>query len=471
MKLSLPQKKFLNTTSSVNAFISGVGSGKSHIAGVISKYHIQEQPFARGFIGANTHEQLTKSTLDRIFKVWRELGLVNGLDYVVDKIPPKDFKIIGQPLKSYHNTISFSNGALIFLSSLENYKAIDGTEFSWAILDETKDTREVAVKEVIIMRLRQKGFKLKGKEVNPLYILTSPAKVEWLNSFIGIENKEAEIKNKIFSKNDFYYEQIGNKEVVISSTYHNEHNLSDGYINNIKSNLANKEHEEMYIYGNPFSKSGGEWLPSFRKDKHVKEIDYNNSLPIHISLDFNVVPYMSLLVIQIDYKDGKRYVNVVDEYALENPKNTTFAICNEFLNDYRDCNYIYYYGDPSGKKRDTRLINHSNDYDILEDVLYSKIDSDSDKVIRSSDVVVNSRNFIENLLNERNNIILNISPKCVNLINDFLYLKNDANGSFEKKKVKTKNGVGEERGHLMDALRYFLMSAFSDEYNFGKKYL
>ena len=44
------------------------------------------------------------------------------------------------------------------LASLDNWKAIDGRTISWALLDETKDTPEAAVKEVIISRLRKIGL-------------------------------------------------------------------------------------------------------------------------------------------------------------------------------------------------------------------------------------------------------------------------------------------------------------------------
>ena len=83
---------------------------------------------------------------------------------------------------NYSNIISFDNGAIIYIGSLDNAKAHEGKEFAYAILDETKDSKEQDVKDTILTRLRQKGLVINGKEFNPLYILTSPAKVECIKN-------------------------------------------------------------------------------------------------------------------------------------------------------------------------------------------------------------------------------------------------------------------------------------------------
>ena len=161
-----PQYDILESTAQRNLMHCGVGSGKSHCIGALAFDFARHNPEVRGFIGANTYSQLTKSTLDKVFKVWEgDFGLVKGKHYVVDHIPPDNYKIFGPRLKSYENTICFNNGCMIFTASLDNYKVIDGTEFGWAMLDETKDTKEEAVKEVIVARLRQVGMFLDKRGV------------------------------------------------------------------------------------------------------------------------------------------------------------------------------------------------------------------------------------------------------------------------------------------------------------------
>ena len=114
--LSKPQLAVLTSFAQRVLFMAGVGSGKSYVAAPIIINFMRNYPYLKGFIGANTYNQLSKSTLARIFDVWEQVfGLVRDVDYVVDKIPPAHFKRYGAKLKSYANTISFKNGHLILL--------------------------------------------------------------------------------------------------------------------------------------------------------------------------------------------------------------------------------------------------------------------------------------------------------------------------------------------------------------------
>jgi len=64
---------------------------------------------------------------------------------------------------------------------------------------------------------------------------------------------------------------------------------------------------------------GGEFYKAFDTGKHVVSgLKYNPELPLHISFDENVNPYLSLSVYQAQGKE----VWKIDEITLENPKNT-----------------------------------------------------------------------------------------------------------------------------------------------------
>jgi len=210
----------------VNLFLAGQGSGKSFCAGLVSANYISHFQLMRGIICANTYGQLTRSTLFRIREVWKTCfgwveysGRKTQGSYVIGRQPPKHFKTSAHNFDTYENIISFNNGAIIFIGSLDNYKALDGIEVCWAILDETKDTREEAVKQVITGRLRQQGMYVdaKGalcgeeqtdgvpnKPFNPLYIFTSPASVPWINEWFYLQDYEQEIMEKIFSETTYF---------------------------------------------------------------------------------------------------------------------------------------------------------------------------------------------------------------------------------------------------------------------------
>ena len=507
---SKPQQEILNSISTRTLMLSGVGSGKTHVGGLVSSKYILRFPEVKGFIGANTYGQLSKSTLSGIFNVWKDyLGWIEGVDYVVDKQPPKHFKIFGARLKSYENVISFDNGHMILTASLDNYKMIDGTEFAYAILDETKDTKEKAVKEVIIARMRQVGmFQIGGdlyssadieryisegkveKRINddgieifwslhydeqimgfnPLYVLTSPAKVQWLNEWFDINDNLEEISAHIFSKTDYYHKVTGKSSVTISSTYHNAHNLSAGYIENLVDGYRhNKQLVDMMIYGSPIAKSGGEWFSRFDREIHVKKLEFNPEFPVHISLDFNVVPYMTLLVSQfIPDEETKRIQwNTLQEYCLKNPQNNTEDICSEFLFDYAGrVQSLFYTGDPSGKNRDTRSKGSKHDFSIVENTLYMYCGNYSNMVPRSAPGLAKCRDFFNKMLAKGLMIDINIDESCKNLITDFEFLKEDLNGAYKKPKIKdlVTGETYEKYGHCADAWRYQGVSVFDDEF-------
>jgi hypothetical protein len=459
MILSKPQNYIYESGKKLNLFLAGIGSGKSHLAGLISYRFIYNYPSVAGFIGANTYDQLNTSTLKRIRDVWASFGIKEDVHYVVGKKPPADFNNIeSHNFDSYNNIITFCNGAVVFKGSLDNFKAHDGKEFGWAILDETKDTKEEAVKDVIFSRLRQIGMGW-----NPLYITTSPAKVDWLNEWFGLDNYMNEIEAKIMNKDDFFSLETDDKCICISSTYHNSHNLPDDYINGIIKN--NPSRADALIYSNPFTRQGGEFYSSFDRHKHIADVNADDNLAYHLSFDQNVVPYVTLKVYQIYKNDNIIEERHIDEICLSSPRNTTERACEEFLRRYTPKNGIFYYGDPSGRNRNTR--GNLNDYNIVENVLRKYINNASDRVPVVHPPVIKRRDFTNNIFDEVYPIRVKINPKCVNTIADYLYLKEDENGKKLKEKAKDQQTgqTYEKYGHCSDADDYFRTQIYQNLFN------
>lgn len=485
--VSAPQNEILVSTKQRILALAGQGGGKSHMAGLISADFVINYPQAKGFIGANTYQQLSKSTLDRVFNVWKEtFGWVNGREFVVNITPPKRFVKTHAKLESYDKTICFDNGAIIFTASLDNYKAIDGTQFTWAILDETKDTKEEAVKEVITGRLREKSLWVKDGIIitdetlanelgaegwNPLYILTSPAKVYWINEWFELSDKYDKISERIISKTDYYSLETEDKKIVIYSAYHNEHNLPKNFIEQRKKDLAgNQNRIEMLIYGSPIAKAGGELYKRFDRLTHVRDIEKINGLPIHISLDFNRVPYIVMTCWQIVVDGSKYKAQCFDEITLSSPKNTTEELCKEFifrhLSGIEKPPAIFYYGDATGNTvRDT--VGHKHNFNIVDEVMRRYLNDNSKRVLKGNLSVANTVDFVNKIFyGGIENIEMIIGSKCKKLILDFEFLKEDPNGGklIEKTKDEVTGQSCEKYGHASDAARYFIVSAFKDFY-------
>ncbi|WP_338764111.1 hypothetical protein WAF17_21075 [Bernardetia sp. ABR2-2B] len=489
--LSDPQQAFFNARNRVNLYFAGQGAGKSHILGVLSLFLATNFPNVFGLIAANTYSQLNDSTLYRIREVWEELGIieydeVTGQgDYVVNRQPPKEFNTDNHNFKRYNNIISFRWGAVIFTRSLDNFKAIDGMEVGWTLLDETKDTKEAAVKEVVLGRNRQKGMyltktgkittKVTKTPFNPLYIVTSPAREQWLVEWFKLEKFELEIKSKIFSETDFFYKKTTSSHfVVISSAYHNKKNLPANYIENQKNTLPSHL-IDMLIYGDPFSKAGGEIYTGFDRQRNIKDFDYIPSRPLLLSWDFNVNPYVTCLIAQVYNFNGIQNLFIIDEVCSEPPKNTTEHAAEEVVSRYSTHREsVWVFGDPSGNNDDTRRskkYEKRNDYLIISSIV-RELGGVKIKVGKSHPGVSTRVNFINIILELKHPTIrVYIHPRCKKLIADLSYVKEDTDGTKLKKKVEDKNTGKryEEYGHTSDALDYLICRLFYSDYSRYKK--
>lgn len=482
LEFSEPQLDIITSTAQTNLMHCGVGSGKTFVIGARNAFYARLYPHVRGFIGANTYSQLSKSTLVGVFKFWEEkVGWKRDIHYVVDRIPPEGFKIIGPKLKDYTNTISFANGKLIFLASLDNYKVIDGTEFGHADLDETKDTKEEAVREVIVARLRQPGLYVTptGDIVtemgpgctgfNPLNIYTSPAKTEWLSEWFELPKYYDDIADSIFSETDYFRKRSGNKLVVIASTYHNKDNLAQGYIERLIEENKHSQHRiNMLVYGSPIGKAGNEYYNTYERAKHAVDRDTPDNVPVHLSFDFNRVPYITLGLYKIwmDKEKNRWQVHRFDEICLEPPHNTTEHLCDKAIELYAHLfkKGIYIYGDSSGKNRRTNSNEH--DYDVifrkLKRFLSNSSDRSSEDRVIHNQSVKHRKEFMNRVFYGSLPIDYTIATRCKNMHKDCEFLREAPDGG--KIKEKDKNGH-EKYGHCSDEQEYLFTSAFNQFFN------
>jgi hypothetical protein len=538
IELSRPQTKINRSRKALNLNMAGQRAGKSQMIGVLTGPYILNYPSLKGFIAANTYLQLTQSTLVKVFEIWRDVFMLTEYDakrnpdghFVVDKRPPAHFKRF-DTFKDYNNIISFVNGHIIYIGSLDNFKAHDGKEFAYAHLDETKDTKEEAVTSVILARLSQRGlFVYDGTEVitweqthlpkshsqrfrvvkpqnlvyipdyatrteqidewnmrafNPSWIHTSPAigQVEWLVEMFDLDKFEPEIRKEIQGTDErgrpaFFHKEYDNKCIVIFSTYHNEENLPANYIEGRKAVLSENEVLKL-VYGYPFSKTGGEYYPYFERLKHVTKVPYLHSLPVHVSWDFNVLPYMTMICAQIqtvdryvdelgrkylEFKEGRKYLEVLQvrvfkEYCLESPENTVEKVAQAFHEDFKDKpnNGVSYYGDASGRNRIPGLGSLTN-YKQVEMYMSRYLHSSSNRVRPANIGVFARRDLINKILEGKfPNVELYIDESCVNTIRDMEYLKLGNDGKLKERERDPQTGSTYEKlGHTSDALEYML---------------
>lgn len=221
---------------------------------------------------------------------------------------------------------------------------------------------------------------------------------------------------------------------------------------------------EVFVNGNwdIQLKTGGEFYKCFELDKHIKPCTYNPSLPIHISWDDNVNPYLPMLICQI--VDKKLYI--IDEITGITPNNTVKQVCNEFKRRYPlHAAGMFVYGDATANKEDTKMEKGYNFYRMILDEL--KEYRPNSRVLRSNPSVAMRGNFINTILEKNfNGIEINVSPDCKKTIEDLTNVKEAADGTKNKDSITdpATRVRYQKYGHLSDCLDYVMVSAFADDY-------
>lgn len=491
LKLSIPQIHSLNCRKSTVLNMAGQRAGKTVGIGIRSANYVKHFPKLIGLIAANTYLQLTQSTMVEVRRIWKAMygiteydkaGNPNG-QYVVGRMPPLHFTTHHE-FDDYRGIISFRNGAVIFCVSLDNYLAHEGKTIAWAELDETKDTAEAAVKQVILARLSQMGLYFDAKGVlvyteeptpdltpyNPCTINTSPAEgtVDWLEKMFDLPDQEELILKTIINPQKYYYKEWGNKAVLIWSTYFNHSNLPSNYISKRKGELSEAE-QLKFLYGYPFSKSGGEYYNEFNRQSHVKLLPWLERSPVHLTYDFNLRPYMTLLACQVEQTDTELNFRFYKEYCSPPPDNSTEAVTTNFVNDHVGrLNDIFYYGDAMGTRGVEGFGSSITRFDDARAVLDYFITEDSDRTSRHNPGILKRRRLLNKIFAGKmyiGHIKVNIfiDPACTELIRDFQYLKLGDNA--KKKEIVTDEATGakyEKLGHTSDAAEYLVCWVLSD---------
>jgi hypothetical protein len=217
-------------------------------------------------------------------------------------------------------------------------------------------------------------------------------------------------------------------------------------------------------------RKGGEFYKLYDDKKNVIDNPvvgkipklYDPETPIHLSFDFNVNPHMSCGIYQVW---GKRVIKI-DEIALSSPRNRTEAVCDEFKNRYSDHNKgIFIYGDPAGKQEDTRTEVGFNDYKIIMRELARY--KPEKRVAEAHPPVVMRGRFMNAIFDMGyNGIEFLVGSNCVKTRNDYMFGKEDSDGTKLKEKAKDPvTGVTyEKHHHFTDEGDYFFCKLFPDDF-------
>lgn len=364
------------------------------------------------------------------------------------KICPTSF------IKSYNQdtqTVTFQNGSeIIFLG--ENYaddkelNRFKGLECNGFLFEEINELQQ----KTFYKGIERAGSHIIENQPPPLILATCNPTNNW-------------VKELIYNK--WKLGSLPEKWLYIPSKITDNPFIPEDYKESLKT-MPTYEYE-VFVNGNwdLQERTGAEFYKYFRLDKHVKHCYYEPTLPLHISWDENVNPYLPCGIFQVQGKD----IRFIDLILGKNPRNTVKDVCKDFKFKYRDHRSgLFVYGDATSQKEDVKA---EKGYNFFTLIMHELSEFNPIKRVPASNPSVVMRGQFMNAVfyNNFEGISFIISPELNDAINDFSGTKEAADGTKDKKTVKdAKTGISYQPvGHITDLSDYLVCMLFPNEY---KKY-
>lgn len=216
-------------------------------------------------------------------------------------------------------------------------------------------------------------------------------------------------------------------------------------------------------------RTGSEFFGSFNRGNHVAPVEYDPNLPVHICVDSNVLPYISISYWQIVVDGASHQVRQISETCAESPNNTVRKAAKLVAKRLKEMGVdkVILHGDAS-----TRAANNIDDekrsfHDLFIDTLHKEGIEVEDKVSNKNPSVPMSGEFINAILDHiLPDLSILIGEDCPISIEDYMSVQKDVNGAILKTKVKNKITMQtyEEHGHLSDTFRYIVIDTLRDQF-------
>lgn len=404
----------------------------------------------RMFVARTTLKSIRESTWKTIKQVLVSWGLKQDMHW-------KENNVLGY--------IEFWNGSTISMVDLApsqidpEYQRLGSSEYSGGYIEEAGEVDEKGA-EVLMSRVRYMVYET---TVVPKVLLGSNPSLNWIKKRFVCDEDGNDI---VRARGDFFYPFLVKDNP--------DKNFRMGYMQRLM-NIKDPATRERLLNGNWLWVDGNDaaayW--SFDGNKHlalnVKERYYDPLRPLILALDFNVLPYMSCLVLQFDYE--AKVVYVLEEILgkPEDKVNNTPAMSRKIARKYLSESHLgglVLTGDPAGLARSTQTEEGVNNFTILTQVLQQSGINVRTKLLNKQPSQVQRLEFINGIFEGYDGWEILIDMSCSKFKEDLIYQRKNPDGTKEKKKVndaklKTKY---EKYGHLSDCFDYALCYFLSDEY-------
>lgn len=418
-------RKYYKNESRVLCLYGGAGSGKSVFAAQKLLYRCLVERNHSFLVFRKVGATIKDSTFSLIKNVISQSGL---MPYCKINITEKRFTF-----PAFNSQIHCAG-----LDEPEKLKSIAGVTGVW--FEEATEFDEVDIEQAM---LRVRGSDLKSYVQ---FILT-----------LNPTDERHFLKAKFFDNPD-------KNTTILKTTYKDNSRLDKEYVAHLKSlEQKNENYYRIYALGEwGKENTGGNCYKQFKRSANVTPCEYDDALPACLTWDFNVLPYTTTLVAQVVDKT----VKIFDEICLDYPHNRTRDNAYQFAKRYpKHTAGVTIFGDASGDQEDTKMLFGENNYTIIYEALRQY--APNTRVPIKNPPVKRRIEFIDSIFqSELYGIKIEISPKCKNLIEDLENIKENADGTKLKVRIKNKQTKQsyEQYGHATDALEYLICEYFATEF-------
>jgi phage terminase large subunit len=304
---------------------------------------------------------------------------------------------------------------------------------------------------------------------------------EWVKAVEVTYDTFINFPERCYKKDGCYY--VDQHIRATHTTYHNNPYCAPERIALYESYKTSKNNAYWYqtytlgLWG--YRRTGGEFWKCFDPVCNTKDLEWLPKMPVHVVVDNNVDPYISLQLWQIDM--DKKQLRQFNELPCIHPNNTAAKAARELSRYLDSIGYgatIYLYGDPSANARSTNDDDGRGFFDKFKGQLQGDGWGINDRVKSSAPAVRMSGDFINDIYEHNfEGWHIEIGKQCRKSIEDYTMCQEDANGGVLKKKItnpETKKTY-EKYGHMTDCKRYFVTTVLDQEFikfqNRRKKYI
>lgn len=400
-------------------------------------------PDLRAVVARKTLKALKASTFNTIKLVLKMWGMEQDVHYKINNL---------------EGIVTFYNGSTISLIELEDlpsdveFERLGSNEWSIGFVDECSQISEKAI-EVLFSRLR---WNIADTFVYPRLLLTTNPCMNWVRSRFVQDEDGNKVK---CAKHDAY---------VQFTVYDNPNQQFVATYRASLDKISDVVTRNRILYGNwdfvATNESAAYW--NFDGNKHLcanlKEKAYDPLKPLILSFDFNVAPYMSCIMAQMDYENKKVYVLGEIAGRPQDKENNTPKFADKIKEKLLVMGHlggIIVTGDPAGTSRSTTVEDGVNDYSIIMSRLDVPPLHPKKKLLSKQPAQKTRLEFINSIFAGKEGWDVLIDLRCRKLTDDLINQRKEMDGSKSKAKIMDpKLGVKYEKyGHFSDTLDYLLV--------------